>query len=422
MRVELKYGKSGLQVDLPQDATVIWPREVAGLPNEAQALRDALIAPIGTVPLAQRLKPEDTVAIVFSDITRPMPNDRVLPVLLQEIERVTPRERIVLINGTGTHQANSRDELIGMLGREIVEHYRIVNHNAFEPANLVDMGVTPQGYRALVNRTFYEADVKILTGFIEPHIFAGFSGGPKAVLPAVAGIESIMDNHGYAMLEDPRTTWGVREGNPIWEEMRAFARLAQPDFLLNVTLNRLGQITGVFAGELEAAHAQGCALVRETAMVPVPHAYDVVLTTNSGYPLDINLYQTIKGISAAAQAVRPGGSIIVASECRGGIPNYGEYRNLVVQGGSPEGILTLIGAPGFRRHDQWEAQLHANLMKLANIYIYSTGLTDEQIREMLLTPVHDIESAVERELERCGPGARLLVLPEGPQSIPYLSH
>ncbi len=421
MHVELKYGRTGLQVELPEDATVIWPREVPGLPDEAQAIRAALADPIGAPPLTQQLKPEDTVAIVFSDITRPMPSDRVLPVLLREIERVVPRQQILLINGTGTHQANTREELVGMLGREIVENYRIVNHNAFDAANLVDMGVTPQGHRALVNRSFYEADFKILTGFIEPHIFAGFSGGPKAVLPAVAGIESIMDNHGFAMLDDARTTWGVREGNPIWEEMRAFARLAGPDFLLNVTLNRLGQITGVFAGDIEAAHAQGCALVRETAMVPVSHPYDVVLTTNSGYPLDINLYQTVKGISAAAQVVRPGGSIIVASECSGGVPNYGEYRNLVMQGGSPDGILALIGAPGFRRHDQWEAQLHANLMKQAQIHIYSTGLSDAQIREMLLTPVDDIGAAVKRELARCGPGARLLVLPEGSQSIPYLS-
>jgi nickel-dependent lactate racemase len=422
MRVELKYGTTGLQVELPEDAAVIWPREVAGLPDEVLAIREALAAPIGAPPLSQQLKPGDTVAIVFSDITRPMPSGRVLPVLLQEIERVAPREQILLINGTGTHQANTREELVGMLGREIVENYRIVNHNAFDAANLVDLGVTPQGHRALVNRAFYEADFKILTGFIEPHIFAGFSGGPKAVLPAVAGIESIMDNHGYAMLDDPRTTWGVRDGNPIWEEMRDFARLAHPDFLLNVTLNRLGQITGVFAGDVEAAHAQGCALVRETALVPVAHPYDVVLTTNSGYPLDINLYQTIKGISAAAQAVRPGGSIIVASECRGGIPDYGEYRNLVVEGGSPEGILALIGAPGFRRHDQWEAQLHANLMKLADIHVYSAGLSHEQIREMLFTPVDDVAETVRRELARCGPGARLLVLPEGSQSIPYLAN
>jgi lactate racemase len=424
MRVELKYGQTGLQVEVPDDATVIWPREVPGLFDEARAIRDALVDPIEAAPLVKQLKPGNSVAIVFSDITRPMPSNRVLPVLLQEIERVVRRERIVLINGTGTHAANTRDELIGMLGRQIVENYRVINHNAFDSANLVDLGVTPQGHRAIVNRAYHEADFRIVTGFIEPHIFAGFSGGPKAVLPAVAGIESIMDNHGYAMLDDPRTTWGVREGNPIWEEMRDFARMSPPHFMLNVTLNRLGQITGVFAGDVEAAHAQGCEMVRDTAMVPVEHPFDVVLTTNSGYPLDINLYQTVKGISAAAQAIRPGGSIIVASECRGGIPDYGEYRNLVVEGGTPDGIMELIGKPGFRRHDQWEAQLHAGLMKLAQIHVFSGGLTPAQIREMLFCPVDDIEAAVRQELARCktdGRRARLLVLPEGSQSIPYIS-
>jgi len=420
MHVDLKYGHMGLAVTVPEDAAVIYPTPMPGLPDEAAALRAALANPMGTAPLARAVQPGDRVAIVFSDITRPMPNRRVLPVLLEELEKVVPREQIVLINGTGTHMANTRQELVEMLGPEIVDDYRVMNHNAWDTANLVDLGRTPQGHRVLVNRAFVEADFKILTGFIEPHIFAGFSGGPKAVLPAVAGIESIMDNHGFAMLNDPRATWGNLQGNPVWEEMRAFARMASPDMILNVTLNREGQITGVFAGDMEMAHAAGVEVVRDHAMVPVDGLYDVVLTTNSGYPLDINLYQTIKGLSAAAQVVKPGGSIIVASECRGGIPDYGEYRNLVVEGGSPEGILRLIAAPGFRRHDQWEAQLHARIMQRAEVFVYSDGLSDEQIREMLFTPVHDLEGAVDREMQRHGPAARLLVIPEGPQSIPYI--
>ncbi len=421
MRVDLKYGKTGLQVTLPDDATVIYPKEMPGLPDEQAALRAALAMPIGMPPPSRIVQPGDRVAIVFSDITRPMPSDRVLPVLLEALDGLVPREKILLINGTGTHMANTREELIGMLGQDIVDNYRVVNHDAWDNDNLVNLGMTPQGHRMLVNKAFYQSDFKILTGFIEPHIFAGFSGGPKAVLPAVAGIESIMDNHGFAMLNHPRATWGSREGNPVWEEMRAFATMAKPDMILNVTLNRLGQITGVFAGQLDLAHAQGVAQVREHAMVPVDGRYDVVLTTNSGYPLDINLYQTIKGLSAAMQVVKPGGSIIVASECRGGIPDYGEYRNLVVEGGSAEGILKLVGAPGFRRHDQWEAQLHAFVMQAADVFVYSDGLSDDQVREMLFTPVHDIEATVTRELERHGPGARLLVIPEGSQSIPYIA-
>ena len=420
MRVDLKYGKTGLQVTLPDDATVIYPKEMPGLPDEQAALRAALAMPIGMPPLSRIVQPGDRVAIVFSDITRPMPSDRVLPVLLEALDGLVPREQILLINGTGTHMANTREELIGMLGQDIVDNYRVVNHDAWDNDNLVNLGMTPQGHRMLVNKAFYQSDFKILTGFIEPHIFAGFSGGPKAVLPAVAGIESIMDNHGFAMLNHPRATWGSREGNPVWEEMRAFATMAKPDMILNVTLNRLGQITGVFAGQMDLAHAQGVAQVREHAMVPVDGRYDVVLTTNSGYPLDINLYQTIKGLSAAMQVVKPGGSIIVASECRGGIPDYGEYRNLVREGGSVEGILALVSQPGFRRHDMWEAQLHARLLQKANVHIYADGLSDAQAREMLLRPCHDITETIGRLLSDAGPGARLCVLPEGPQTIPYV--
>jgi len=420
MNVELAYGRNGLHVDVPDDAIVIRPMEVAGLPDEAASIAATLNRPMGCPPLHDLVRPSDRIAIVFSDLTRPMPSDRVLPVLLRSLEGVS-RERITLINGLGTHRANTPQELEEILGRDIARRYAVVQHDAWAEDELIDLGRTRHGHRATVNRHYLEADVRILTGFIEPHIFAGFSGGPKAVLPAVAGIDAIMDNHGYAMLNHPKATWGYTDGNPVWEEMLEVALMTRPTFLLNVTLNRHRAITGVYAGDLVAAHRAGVEAVRRTAMVAVDAPFDVVLTTNSGYPLDINLYQTIKGLSAAMQVVKPGGSIIVASECRGGIPDYGEYRNLVVEGGSAEGILKLVGAPGFRRHDQWEAQLHAFVMQAADVFVYSDGLSDDQVREMLFTPVHDIEATVTRELERHGPGARLLVIPEGSQSIPYIA-
>lgn len=421
MQVHLKYGRDGLTVDVPDDATVLQPKEVAGLPDEPMALRDALRRPIGSPALRERVRPSDTVVIVFSDITRPMPNDRVLPVLLAELEDAgVPREQITLLNGTGTHRVNTPAELEEMLGADVVARYRVAQHNAFRPEDMVDIGEMPTGRRARVNRIFQEASFRIVTGFIEPHIFAGFSGGPKGICPGIAAIDVIMANHGYDMLNHEHATWGHTRGNPIWQEMSACARLARPDFLLNVTLNARREITGVFAGDLWEAHARGVEFVRETAMVGVEAPYDVVLTTNSGYPLDINLYQSVKGISSAAQVVKPGGSIVIASECREGIPDYGEYGNLVREGGSPEGIVRIISQPGFHRHDQWEAQLHADLLNRADIYIHASGLTDRQAEEMLLRPVDDVEATVARLLEEHGPGARLCVLPEGPQTIPYV--
>lgn len=420
MQVELAYGRGKLTVRVPHHADVVLPRELPGLPDEQAALQAALRNPLGCSALRDLVRPEDRVVIVFSDITRPMPNGRVLPVVLRELRHV-PRERIVLLNGLGTHRPNTPEELRTMLGTDILQSYTILQHDAWQAENLVDLGGTRRGHRALVNRLYCEATFKILTGFIEPHLFAGFSGGPKAVLPAVAGFETIMDNHGYEMLNHPLATWGRTEGNPVWEEMREVAAMTRPDFLVNVTLNRHRQITGVYAGDIWQAHHQGVEFGRRVAMVPVEEPYDVVLTTNSGYPLDINLYQAVKGMSCAAQIVRPGGSIITAAECREGVPEYGEYRKIVHEAGSVEGILEMIAQPGFRRHDQWEAQVQAQIQRKADVYLHSSYLSAEETRRMLLHPCDDIEATLEDLCGRYGPRARVCVLPEGPQTIPYLA-
>lgn len=419
MQVELAYGQHGLSLCLPDNVTLLTPHETPGLPDERAAIRAALAAPLGCLPLRERVRADDRVVIVFSDITRPMPSDRVLPPLLEELAHV-PRERIVLLNATGSHRVNTPAELEKMLGSDIVHNYAIQQHNAWDEANLVDLGTSRFGHTLRVNRTYYEASFKILTGFIEPHIFAGYSGGPKAVLPGVAGIDTIMDNHSFEMLNHPQATWGETEGNPIWEEMRELATLTHPDFLLNVTVNRRRQITGVYAGELAQAHARGVAAVRHSAMVDVDAPFDIVLTTNSGYPLDINLYQAAKGMSAAARIVKPGGSIIIAVECRDGIPDYGEYRDLIHEGGSLEGVLKIVSQPGYRRHDMWQGQLQVGIQQKADVYVYSDGLSDAQIAGMLFLPCRDIPATLDKLLAKYGPAARVCVLPEGPQTIPCL--
>jgi nickel-dependent lactate racemase len=318
----------------------------------------------------------------------------------------------------GTHRANTDAELREMLGEAIVNRYPIVQHDSTDESQMVYLGQTAQDHAIWLNRQYVQADVKILTGFIEPHIFAGYSGGPKAVLPAVAGAEIILDNHSGRMLSDPKATWGVTHGNPIWEEMLEVARLTEPDFLFNVTLNRDKGITGVFAGALEAAHEAGVQYVRASAMAPVEAPFDVALTTNSGYPLDINLYQTDKGLSAAAQVVRKGGAILTASECWDGIPEFGNYKNLLAGASSPQELMDQVMAPGYREMDQWQAFLHARLCLHADIHIFAEGLSDEQIRLGMLTPSRDIEKTLGELVERYGP--RLCVLPEGPMTIPYL--
>jgi len=421
MRVKLAYGKEGLWVELPdRNVTVVEPKYVQGLPDERKVLRAALRSPIGTPPLRDLVKPDDTVAVVFSDITRPQPRKRMLPILLEEISHV-PREQIVLINGLGTHRANTEDELVEMLGRDIVANYRILQHNAWDQASMVYVGRTSFGHEVYVNAHYVRASVKILTGFIEPHFFAGFSGGPKAVLPGIADERAVLANHDAKMIADPRATWGVTKGNPIWEEMREVALMTSPTFLLNVSLNRDKQITGVFAGDLLQSHAAGTKFVASTALVPVPEPFDIVITSNSGYPLDLNLYQAVKGMSAAAQVVKPGGSIVIAAECWDGVPDHGEYGQLLQMASTPAELLAMIRSFGFVRQDQWQVQTQAQVQMKADVYVKSSHLDAGTIESAMLCPCTSVEETVGTLLDRYGPEAKICVLPEGPMTIPYVA-
>ncbi|MGC8825638.1 MAG: nickel-dependent lactate racemase [Anaerolineae bacterium] len=421
MRVSIAYGRGELEIDLPDDVPVqvITPAETPGLPDERAALLEAMRHPIGCPPLREIIPAGAQVAVVFSDITRPMPNDRVLPVLLEEIESARPGG-VILINALGTHRPNSPEELERMLGKEVISRYRIIQHDPFAEGELKYLGESSFGHPLWVNRTFAEADVRILTGFIEPHMFAGFSGGPKAVLPGIAGERTILLNHSAPMLNHPRATWGVTRGNPIWEEMLEMAVLANPDFLLNVTLNARREITGVFAGALRPAHARGVAFAREHAMVPVDGRFDIVITSNAGYPLDMNVYQAVKGMSVAAEVVKPGGHIIVAAECWDGVPDHGEYKRLLHAGRDPAHLLEMMSRPDFLVRDQWEVAIQARVQVMAHVYLKCSYLSDEEVRKIHLTPCHDIGELV-RELVRELESPRICVLPQGPLVVPYLA-
>jgi nickel-dependent lactate racemase len=421
MRVDLAYGRTGLAVELPDQTDIVTSRFVPGLADEAAALREALRRPIGSAPLADKVKPGDKVVIAHSDITRATPNERILPVLLAELQEAgVARQDITLLNALGTHRQQTEAELRVMLGDAVVDNYRCLQHNAYDEANLVSLGRTSFGNPVRINRAFMAADVRILTGFIEPHFFAGFSGGPKGVLPALAGAESVLTNHGRDMIAHPNATWGVIEGNPIWEEMREVALATNPAFLLNVTLNTRRGITGVFAGDMLAAHAAGCAFVRDKAMAPVEQLYDIVITTNSGYPLDQNLYQAVKGMSAANQVVREGGAIIIAAACADGLPDHGRYAALLAEAGSPQGMLDMLVRSGFSEQDQWQVQIQALIQLRAEVHVYSEGLSDAQITGALFTPCRSIEQTVACLQDRYGPQARLCAIPEGPQTIAYV--
>ena len=420
MRIELAYGRTGLTVELPSDrTTVIEPTYVPGLPDPSGALLSALRNPIATPPLRKIVGRDQTVAIAVCDVTRPMPSTTVLPVVLGELAHV-PREQIAVLVATGTHRANTPDELESILGAEVLRSYRVVNHDAFEDSNLTDLGETADGVPIWLNRVWTESDVRITTGFVEPHFFAGFSGGPKMVAPGLAGFDTIMRLHDAQMIGNPRSTWGVTEGNPIHDAIRAIALQTGVDFSVDVTINREHKITSIYAGELFAVHRAACGVAKRVAMRPVKKPFDIVVTTNSGFPLDLNLYQAVKGMSSGAQVVSDGGSIVCAAECSDGIPDNGEYKRLLSEAESPRELLDMICAPGHNRHDQWEVQVQAQIQLKADVYLKSGYLSDDQVRAAHLEPIEDIESTVAGLSSKYGPDSRICVLPEGPQTIPYL--
>jgi len=421
MNVKLAYGRGHLTVALPNDrTTVIAPSNNPGLADEKAAVIGALENPMGAPPLREVVRTTHRVCIAFTDLTRATPNERIIPWLLEFMDGLVPRENITLLNQLGTHRPNTRAELETMLTPQVVANYRVLNHEPENPDALVQLGTTRDGTPALINRHLVEADVRIITGFIEPHFFAGFSGGPKGIMPGCAGLRTVMSNHGMTNIGHPRAAFGITEGNPLWEELRDIALRAGPSFLLNVSLNEQKQITGVFAGDLLAAHKVGCEFVRRSAMQKVKAPFEIVVTTNSGFPLDLNLYQGVKGMSAAARIVQEQGTILLACECREGVPAGSPLDQLLRSTGSSEEILALLATPGFVRPEQWQAQIQALIQRKANVLVYSS-LPDEVIRACHLKACHDISAMVEERLQQLGPQARVAVLPQGPLTIPYLA-
>jgi nickel-dependent lactate racemase len=419
MKVHLQYGREGLDVQVPgADVTVVEPRFVAGLADERAAFREAASRPIGTRPLRELVGAQDRVAVVIPDLTRPLPSDRLLPWLFEELSHVPP-ERFTIVNGTGSHRVNTPEELRSMVGPDVLGRYRLVNHTAHDPATMLPVGRSRDGETVFLNREYVLADRRIVLGFVEPHFMAGFSGGFKGIFPAVADIASIMRYHDARTIGDPRSTWGCLEGNPTQAIIRTNASLLPLDFCVNVTLNRKREITRFFCGDPLAAHEAACAFSKATAMVACERPFPIVVTTNSGYPLDQNLYQTVKGMSAAAQIVAPGGFIATASRCNDGFPDHGNFKKLLFDHASPRAVLDTIESPGFSLYDQWEAQLLALIRLKARVGLRSE-LPEDEVRRAHLLPIEDVGVAVAEELARIGQDAPVAVLPEGPQTIPYV--
>ena len=408
------YGNSFLKANIPTAniACVLETPDIAGIKNEYEAIKESLRNPISSAPLSDRVKPEDKVVILVTDNTRACPEDRLLPPVLAELEQKIPRENITIIIALGLHPPLDKEAQIKKLGREIVENYRVLNHDVND---VVNIGTTTRGTPVDINRRVIEADFRLSTGFIEPHFFAGFSGGRKSIAPGVFGVRSAYKNHGYEMLEHPLARTGILRGNPIHEDMVEQAKMAKLDFIVNVLLNRKGEITSIAAGDPYKAHEEGCKIAKEQYSVKVNELVDITVTSNSGAPLDLDLYQTCKGIDTAAQTTRKGGIIIIASACNEGIGPEA-FLNLHASVPTPEQVISEVRrlAPvGV----QWQNQILARTQLKNDVYLVSE-LEESLVRRMMMEPVGTIEEGLERAFMKLGGNASIAVIPEGPFLYP----
>ncbi len=421
MKVNLAYGKRGLQLELPDkyNIDVIEPKWTESIGNQEAAVTEALLNPIYSLSLKDIIKPTDKIAIIFSDITRATPYHIILPALLEQL-KIIPNKNICFFCATGTHRFAPREELIKILGEHIVNNYEIIQNDANDPRQHDYIGKTKSGNKIFLNKKVLDYDLKILTGFIEPHFFAGFSGGGKALIPGMAAVETIKYNHSIQNLSLENVTWGVTNGNPIWEEIMEAAEFVPNLFLLNIALNKNKEITNVFAGDLRSAHKAGCQFVKESAMVAVKEPYDIVITSNSGFPLDLNIYQTVKGMSAAAQIVKKGGKIIMVAECWDGIPSNSDYEKILTSVGNVEDLIDFVKGNEKSLKDTWQIYYQALIQQKAEVYLYSDKIEAADIQKALLIPTDNIQILVDKLVKEIGPDARICILPEGPQTIPYL--
>jgi len=413
MRLRLAYGRDGLDVEVPDGAVVVEPQVVAPLEDEMGAVRGALRSPESGRPMGDLVGPGDRVVVVFPDLTRPMPNTTVLPPLLAELELAgAGPDRVELLCATGTHRVATAAEMRALVGPEIVDRYPIRQHVA-DDGDHVRVGEV-EGTPVLLDRHYVEADVRILTGFVEPHFFAGWSGGPKGTCPGLAATSTILEAHSPSRIADAGATWLTTKGNPVHEFVTAATALCPPDLVVDVTIDSRRRLTGVFVGVLPDSHRAACAFAAGAVTQVVDGRFDVVVTTNGGYPLDRNLYQAVKGMAAAERVVLDGGIIVMAAACVDGVPDEGAFAGLLRAASSVDQLARPVG-PG--RVDVWQAQVLGRVLGRADVWMFAEGLSDAAVGSGMMRPVHGLDAAVAEALDRMGRGARTCVLPQGPLTV-----
>ena len=420
MHISLPYGRTHLTAELPDQRiqAVLRSRLESYVPTagESELVQQALDAPIGSPRLEELVAGKEKIVLIASDHTRPVPSKVLVPPMLAAIRRGNPEAKITILIATGCHRGTTKDELIEKFGPEIVEDEHIVIHDCSDESSLVTIGTLPSGGILRINRLAAEADLLISEGFIEPHFFAGFSGGRKSVLPGIAARETVYWNHNAPFIADPHARTGILEGNPIHRDMIHAARTAKLAFICNVVINAKHQVVGAFAGDCEQAHIAGTEFLKTLCQSSKAPA-DIVITTNNGYPLDQNIYQAVKGMTAAEATCESGGVIIMAAACNDG--HGGEsFMRTIAQNLTAGEILANIEAtaPKDTLPDQWESQILARILSKFHVVLISQA-DDALVRSMKMHPAKDILHAMEIAEQLLGRQGSITVIPEGISTI-----
>lgn len=431
MNITLDYGKTGLAVELPDDRLIAPPlaiRDAAPLADPAAALEHALASPVGTPPLAELAKGKKTACIVVCDITRPVPNSFLLPPVLRTLEASgIPRSGITILVATGLHRPNVGDELVELVGEFVAKNYRCENHHGKATDEHEYLGTTPRGVPMWIDKRYTQAELKITTGLIEPHLMAGYSGGRKLICPGIAGLETVSVWHGPRFLEHPLADCGILDGNPVHEENTFIAQQAGCDFIVNVCIDGKRRITWLGAGHMIEAWQQGVQFCREVVKAPVPAPADVVVTSCAGYPLDTTWYQAVKGLTGALPIVKRGGTIVLAASLTEGLGSP-EFQHLLDEYSRGMRYATLGGKnsagrsidPHTCRMDEWQLVMLQKVLEQSRVKVVSGGLDATTLRKCNVEPAASVEQAVAESLAEYGPAAKLAVIPKGPYVLPYV--
>jgi nickel-dependent lactate racemase len=423
MRVRLDYGKTGLDVEIPETNRVVGPlsiREAAPLADPKAALEAALAKPIGAPPLAELAKGKKDACIVICDITRPVPNQLLLPPILRTLEQAgIPRDKITILIATGLHRPNEGDELVELVGAEVAKNYRCVNHHGKVREEHDFIGTTPRGVPAWIDSRYVRADLKITTGLIEPHLMAGYSGGRKLICPGIAGLDTVKVWHGPKFLEDPRADCGILEGNPVHEENTLIAKMAGCDFIVNVAIDGKRQVTWLGAGDMMDAWMEGVKFVEQVVRVGVREPLDIVVTSCAGYPLDTTWYQAVKGLTGALPIVKRGGTIILAASLTEGVGSP-EFQEVLRDNPSLDKFIERIQTTDYFVMDQWQVEELAKVRRRCKVKVVTQGLSADVLRKCHVEPAESVEKAIAECLEEYGANARIGVIPKGPYVLPYV--